>query len=279
MRFRRSRWSRLSLVGLVVLGSLALGLFIANLSVGGNPSGNIRVATTDAGSAAPAATDVASTALPQPAPVDTALLPRPEDVPAESQPGLTPLESTAPLILEGDVFIQEEFASPNPTNFPTRETDTWSVGTVNERYQFKLNGQTLIGASFGLPVENYRLSVDIAVVEGGAGVVFLVREPATSYHIILTADGAYAIERRDNDEVTRLVDWTESPALQRSTGATNRLRIERRGDVITFFADDQVLTDFTVPEGQFDRQFGLVLTSRRGTGLATFDNLLGEELR
>lgn len=276
MRTRRSRWQKLLLAGLTVIGALALGLVLAVLT-GNSSDVDSSITTFDVDSITPVATRVPSVIALTPsttvsAPTPTALPPATE-TPAPIDP-----ETTPTLELTEDVFIRETFDEPSP-KFPSRETATSSVGTVDQRYQFKLNGQTLIGASLPLPGENYRLSVDIAIVQGGAGIVFLFSEPATWYHIILSPDGAYAIVRQENGVATSVVDWTPSPALQRTPGATNRLQIERRGGLITFFANDELLTEFTVPEGQFNPQFGLVLTSRTGQGEASFDNLLGERLQ
>ncbi len=271
----RSRWRKLSLAGLAVIGALALGFVLAALSSDG--SNDESIATFDADRITPIATEEPSEiAL---APTPTVSPPTPTSLPLTTETASPSIaEATTTSEPTEEVFIRETFDEPSP-KFPSRETATWSVGTVDQRYQFKLNGQPLIGASLPLPGENYRLSVDIAVVQGGAGIVFLFSEPATSYHIILSPDGAYSIERREDGTSTIVVDWTPSPALQRTPGATNRLQIERRGALITFSANDQLLTEFTVPEGQFNPQFGLVLTSRSGQGEASFDNLLGERLQ
>jgi hypothetical protein len=181
------------------------------------------------------------------------------------------------------VFIQETFDTA-ANGWPTGETETWSAGYADQRYQLKLSGQTSIGFTTELPADNYRLSVDVAVSGGGAGVVFLFAEPATTYRIIVAADGAYALERQEGNAttneniVTKIIDWTESPALLKTPGAANRLMIERQGQKIRFMANDQPLTDFTVPPGPFVNRYGFVLTARDGQGAATFDNLRGERL-
>ncbi len=83
---------------------------------------------------------------------------------------------------------------------------------------------------------------------------------------------------RTSNTVTKVVDWTASAALQRGTDAVNRLRVERQDSTVTFFANDQLLTTFSVPAGKVTNQYGFVLTSEAGLGAATFDNLVGERL-
>lgn len=276
MRVQRSKWLRLWLVCLAIAGSMLLGFATVALFDGGSP-------TVEAG-------------LPIPS-IDELFMPLTETTSepvvlatTTEEPSLTASETSITATLEAaptervgstpttpTVFLAETFDEPS-TTFPSRATETWSVTRVNQRYQFKLTGQPLIGTSLALPDGNYRLSIDIAVVEGGAGIVFLLDDPAESYRILLTTGGAYTIEHVENNVVTKIVDWTTAPALEPPSGATNQLQIERRGKNIVFYVNDQRLTDFSVPAGDFDRTFGLVLTSRKGQGEATFDNLRGELL-
>lgn len=275
MHIVRSKRRELALVSLTVAGALILGFVTARLIVGDVPTGDASITTFGADSVSPVATETTS---------ETSTSSSATAMPLAAIPSPLTTVTPTPVVTEmasptstKEVFVQETFDSPTP-NFPSRETPRWTVSYVDQRYQFKLNGQTLIGASLSLPVENYRIGVDIAVVEGGAGIVFLFSQPASRYHILFSPDGAYTVERRDDSAATTIVDWTPSPALQNTPGATNRLEIERRGGIIRFFANGQLLTDLAVPAGQFEPQFGLVLTSRKGQGEATFDNLLGERL-
>jgi hypothetical protein len=193
----------------------------------------------------------------------------------------TPHSSSAPQ--QSEVFIQDSFDAP-ANGWPTGETETWSAGFVEGRYQFKLNGQTSIGFTTTTPADNYRLSLDLSVAQGSAGVVFLFTEPATSYRLVVSPEGTFAIERQEGNAttkeniVTRIVDWTRSNALQKTPGATNRLMIERQGQRVYFTANDQPLSEFSVPPGPFVNRYGFVLTSRNGQGEASFDNLLGQRL-
>jgi hypothetical protein len=208
---------------------------------------------------------------------------------ATATPRPSPTSSATPTALStatpqpAEVFIEDSFDTA-ANGWPTGETETWSAGFADGRYQLKLNGQTSIGFTTPIPADNYRLSLDLAVSQGGAGVVFLFTEPATSYRIIISPDGAFAIERQEGNAttkeniVTRIVDWTSSDALRNTPGAINRLTIERQGEKVYFTANDQPLSEFSVPPGPFVNRYGFVLTSRNGQGEASFDNLLGERL-
>jgi hypothetical protein len=154
------------------------------------------------------------------------------------------------------------------------------MGYVDGHYQLTLNGQTNLGVATLLPAERYRLSTDVTVSEGAAGVTFLAVEPAMFYRIMLTNDGRYSIQQVQlgSDTPTNVVGWTVDAALQRGPSATNRLRIERQGGTVRFFANDQLLTEFAVPPGRLLNQYGFALTSPTAHGQATFDNLVGERL-
>lgn len=190
-----------------------------------------------------------------------------------AQPSITAPE------LNTRIFVEESFDTPSD-EWPSRATATSEIDYFDGRYQMTLRGQSGIAVIRDIPFENYRLSVDVAVQQGGAGLLFLSSGPNLFYRFVITPDGAFAIQLEDraNQTVTNLVDWTESQALQRTPEQTNRLRLERMGATTRFFADDQLLTDFTIPEGAVATRYGLTVTSRSGEGQATFDNLFGEQL-
>lgn len=278
MRLNHSRRFQVAMVGLTVVCALVAGYITAVIAGGGvgqgarnaallptlNPEVTIEAETITA--EPDLAETPAATAAPTPSPTQ-----RP-----------TPTTQSTPQPEQASVFIDETFDS-DTSRWPADQTETWSAGVVDGRYQLKLNGQTSIGFTTPTPADNYRLGVDLAVAQGGAGLVFLFTEPATSYRIIIS-EGAFAIERQESNAttqenvVTKIVDWTESAALQNQPDAVNRLTIERQGEKVFFSANDQPLSEFSIPPGPFVNRYGFVLTSRTGQGEATFDNLRGEQL-
>lgn len=277
MRLNHSRRFQIAMVGLTIVCALVAGYIVAVIAGGGIGQSDGTAATlptlnpemiTETETASPIALDLAET------PVAT-IAPAPTQRP-------TPTTERTPTPQQAVVFIDETFDGA-ANGWPTDQTETWSAGLVDGRYQLKLNGQTSIGFTTPTPADNYRLSVDLAVSQGGAGLVFLFTEPATSYRIIIS-EGAFAIERQEGNAttqenvITKIVDWTESEALRDEPGAVNRLTIERQGEKVYFFANEQPLNEFSIPPGPFVNRYGFVLTSRSGQGEATFDNLRGEEL-
>lgn len=280
MRSNNSRWFQLAMVALTIICALGLGYLTGAIAGGGvgSRSTTAPLPQLDLGAATEEpATLVALEPTVTSTPQATA---RPT---LTATPRATATATTTATPAPPDVFIEDTFET-EANGWPTGETETWTAGYVDQRYLLKLNGQTSIGFTTALPAEEYRLGIDVAVNQGAAGVVFLFAEPATSYRIILSTDGAYAIERQEGNAttqeniVTRIIDWTDHAALKKGVGETNRLTIEREGDRLRFTANDQFLTEFAVPPGPFVNRYGFVLTSRTGQGEATFDNLRGERL-
>ncbi len=129
-----------------------------------------------------------------------------------------------------------------------------------------------------LPADQYRLGITMALENGQAGVIFLAVEPISFYRIMIDTEGAYTIQRahQNNDDVSTIVDWTASTALQSSEDI--RIQIQRQGDTIQFFANDQPLTTIDVPDSRVTNQVGVVLTDSSERGQVTFTDLVVEQL-
>lgn len=264
--------SQLALIGLTIACALAVGYAIAALTSGSQqitPVADFVLAPQE--SAVAGLPEVTVTAEANATPAASAT-PR-----ASAAPSAQP-STGAPASAPAEVFIEESFDKPS-TSFPPRQEATYSAAYVDGQYQLRLNGQTNIALVGALPLLNYRLTVDVSAVEGGAGVVFLgTPPPGISYRLLIMPDRTYSIERQQDTTVEKVVDWTPSEALAAEPGARNRLRLERRGDTVRFFANEQPLATFEVPDGNFTNRYGFVLMSRNGVGEASFDNLRGEKL-
>jgi len=219
----------------------------------------------------PPATSVAEVRTTTATPLPTATL-------AASVPMATPAPTSIATTRASTTFMEDTFDTP-VSGWPVRDEATWSASYAGGQYQLTLDGQPTVGVSTSLRETDYRLGVDvIPSQQGDAGLIFLFSEPATFYQIALRPNGTYAIQQVDHETVTNVVEWSSSAALRRGEGVTNRLSIERQGDTVRFFANDQLLTGFAPPEGQFTNRFGFTLTSSTEQGQASFDNLVGEAL-
>lgn len=176
-------------------------------------------------------------------------------------------------------LVVDTFSSTD-SGWLVRDTGRSSSAYVAGRYRLMLKGETNISVSSTLLEDSYRVSADVQVETGQAGLVFLSSKPTTFYRLLIDNAGNYAIERQQADETSYAVDWTASDALNAGDGVLNRLVVERRGGEIRVQANDQPLGEVfvLVPADDFIGQYGFALTAGDGAGSATFDNLLVERL-
>lgn len=217
-------------------------------------------------------------ALASAAPTNTSQ-PRSTATPAPERPLPTsaPSTSTPPPPTPLERFVSDSFDS-TASGWLVRTSSRSSAGYVAGRYRLALSGQTDLGVSTAVQAEAYRLSADVAVAEGAAGLIFLAARPTTFYRLMISADGRYAVQMRqlDSGTVTNLIDWSESAALRRGPDAINRLQVERSGASVRCLANDQLLATLSLPDAPFSGQYGFALAEATGRGEASFDNLVGE---
>jgi hypothetical protein len=100
---------------------------------------------------------------------------------------------------------------------------------------------------------NTAISLDATIdgpKESAAGLVFHYQDDKNFYLFTITADGRYALDMYKDDNLTTLIDWTESSAIKTS-GETNTIRVETVGDKIRLYANDELLDE--VSDGTFKR--------------------------
>lgn len=235
------------------------------------------ITASSTATASPTATTISST--PTATATATAALAATSAATVSSTATPVPTGAVAAGTAKSVTFVEDHFDSPN-SGWPNRDRQTWSAGYAGGRYQITLRGQPTAGVSTVFAADNYRLSADVAVDSGAAGLVFGSVAPATFYRIIIRPDGSFALQRQrqGDDTAVNFVGWTRSPALRPGPGAHNLLRIERRGAALTFYANDQQLARWSIPSPQFNNQYGFALAEPGGTGHATFDDLIGVRL-
>jgi hypothetical protein len=220
------------------------------------------------------ATIAATATLP---PATATVPPIPATPTAAPAPTETPVPTQEPTPTASNELVAERLPIAL-SDWPTRETDTTSMRYEDDQYQLALNGQPNVSVASVIPVDNYRLSIDIALNEGEAGIMFLAVEPTSFLRIMFNTKGEYALQdvQQNSTDALLLEEWTASTALQGAEPI--RVRIERQGDTIQFFANDQPLTTFDVPDGNVTNQAGVALTTSSEQGQATFSALVVEQL-
>jgi hypothetical protein len=214
----------------------------------------------------------------------TALLPAPPapsatSIPVIVEPSPTSTTSQARTSQPTDVIVSDTFDDPS-SGWPVRERETWSALYVDGRYEMTLSGQPSSGSSTAFAGEHYRWSATIAVFQGQAGLIFLSTPPAKFYRLLISPDGTYSVESitQGNDNPTVLLAPTAHRALRRGAGVSNRMTVERHENTIQFFVNDQLLTHFLIPSGEYINHYGFAIASPSGQARATFDTIFGERL-
>ena len=174
-------------------------------------------------------------------------------------------------------LITDDFSNP-ASGWIERTTKTWKTDYVDGTYLVELTGRPTYSIATPLPADNYQLTIDVSVDQGAAGVVFLSTEPDVFYRLLIRQDGAYSIQsaRQTGDAITPLVDWTISDALASGGNARNQLRVARQNNTVRFFANNQPLTVFTIPSGQYQNVYGFAVLGTNGQARAFYDNLVIE---
>lgn len=128
---------------------------------------------------------------------------------------------------------------------------------------------------------NTALSLD-ATIDGpqdsAAGLVFHYQDDKNFYLFTITADGRYGLDMYKDDNLTTLIDWTESSAIKGS-GETNSIRVETVGDKIRLYANDELLDE--VSDGTFKRGKAAIAINTFDDPALTvrFDNLTVKSIK
>jgi hypothetical protein len=205
-------------------------------------------------------------------------------VPATPRP--TPSATPAPtpssppataLPNDGWVIRSRETFDNSASSWPAQEKPGWGSGYEGGRYWLKLDGQQTVSYRIPLDATEFRISADVQVSGGYAGLLFLASTPDILYRFQIDSAGRYRLARRQGSDVRALIDWTAADALRQGPDAVNQLEVRRVEDEITLFANDIRLATYPLPGGtEFQTIVGMTLDAiaRDKVALAYFDNLV-----
>ena len=256
--------ARILRVAIALLGVVAVSILIG-LSAGrpfdlSSATAN-RATVTDGPSAHPSPT---ATVTPFPTPSATPAPPTQTAPP----PTLTPEDGW--LIRSREMF-------DHPSTWPAKEEAGWASGYEDGRYWLKLNGQRTISYRVPLDATEFRITADVQVKKGYAGLLFLADDSNSVYRFLVDDAGRYLLERQQGGAVTTLKDWTATPAMKPGLDAVNQIEVRRVENEITLFANDAKLTTYALPaNAKLHAQVGLTLdaVARDSVAMAYFDNLV-----
>jgi len=247
----------IGLVGVVAL-SVAIGLSVGRPFASSGPAAEV---ATSASPTRSAAAPTSPPATPTAAPTSP---PTPTSPPAT----LTPVDGW--LTRSTETF-------DHPSNWPAQQQQGWASGYQDGRYFLKLDGQQTISYRVPLDSPEFRISADVRVSDGYAGLVFLSDASNDLYRFQIDNAGRYRLARRQGPNITPLIDWTAAAALKSGSEAVNQIEVRRVENEISLYANDTKLATYTPPpDAKLQPQVGLTLDAlaRDKVALASFDNLV-----
>jgi hypothetical protein len=190
-------------------------------------------------------------------------------------------EPTAAASGGSAVLYKQTFDSAS-SDFDESETENASYKFVDGAYTVSAKKPNLIvwqkiKGDYG----NTAISLDTTIDgsdESAAGLLFRYQDDKNFYLFTITGDGRYDLDMYKDDELTTLIDWTESSAINKA-GEQNSLRVETIGDKIRLYANDKLLDE--ISDGTFKRgKAAIAINTFDDPKLTvTFDNLVIRALK
>jgi zinc-ribbon domain len=173
--------------------------------------------------------------------------------------------------------------------FDSASSDFDEDETVNASYKFVDGAYSVSAKKPNLIVwqkikgdyGNAAISLDTTIDgpgESAAGLLFHYQDDKNFYLFTVTGDGRYSLDMYKDDNLTTLIEWTESSAINK-VGELNSLRVETVGDSIRLYANDKLLDE--ISDGTFKRgKAAIAINTFDDPKLTvTFDNLVIRSLK
>ncbi len=193
---------------------------------------------------------------------------------------LLPADGEAGIVASSSDFT-DAFVPGQTGDWQLEQDELGSAAVVNEELVLTIAAPNTIQyaslqeKAFG----DFALEVDATQRAGPAessyGILFRMQNDGQFYRFDITGNGLYMIERHQSDGTwTRLVpDWMPSSALNQGLNVVNRLKVLATGPTLTFYANDELLTQVT-DTTFIDGAIGLDAGTFGGGNLqVSFDNL------
>jgi hypothetical protein len=198
-------------------------------------------------------------------------------------PTLAPISTPAPTsgpatqVPVDGWLIRSTETFERPSNWPAQEQQGWASGYQDGRYFLRLDGQQTISYRIPLDSSEFRISADVRVGDGYAGLVFLSSDSNELYRYQIDSAGRYRLARRQGSEITALIDWTAAAALKPGAETVNQIEVRRVGNELSLYANQTRLAAYVLPaDAKLQPQVGFTLDAmaRDKVALASFDNLV-----
>jgi hypothetical protein len=261
-----------------IFGVLVIFLVIAasscSLPVPATPTPEpVSELTPDAIYTAAVQTVIAQLTESAPTPEPTPTQPLPEaTLPAQDTPAPTEPASPTPLPTATPTYTPT--SQPEPTSPPSAEDPTLNLGSPTWRDTFEndanwpvyadgnalfeVRDNQMVMVSYNANFVNWWLltppTIEVFYLEAegasGAcagrdrwGLFFRAPDYTRGYLFGLSCDGRYALWIFDGAREVYLVEWTDSPHIQKGADQTNRIGVKADGNRLSLYANGHFLTD------------------------------------
>jgi len=208
----------------------------------------------------------------------------PTDVPPT--PTVTPLPAptlepsagpTGAAVSADGWLVRSQETFDKVSTWPANQQTGWASGYENGRYWLRLDGQQTVSYRIPLDAPEFRITADIQVKDGYAGLVFLASDSNTLYRFQIDDVGRFRLGSRRGAEITSLLDWKATDDLKRGPDAVNQIEVRRVENTLELYANGIKLTTYALPTNVvLQAQVGMTLdaVARDRAALAYFDNLV-----
>jgi hypothetical protein len=167
--------------------------------------------------------------------------------------GLSTVMPAVAATCPGTVVFQDAYASPNAAlNVVAAPESAIAVKDGKAEVVFLKQGMARMGEYRGMPYGDVNVCLTVATpatdkAEGQkAGLVFWATDDNNFSMLEITVDGQFSVGQQVNGgDYQHPLPWQTSKALAQGTGATNTLRVQTRGNVVTLFINDQQVGTLT----------------------------------
>ncbi len=83
------------------------------------------------------------------------------------------------------------------------------------------------------------------------GITFGRKNSSNEYSFLISNSGDYMLRKFDNDKYHKLIPFTESSAINKNIGSTNKIKIVKSGNLLRFYINNQYVNEY-----EFGRFFG-----------------------
>ncbi len=185
--------------------------------------------------------------------------------------------TAAPVETFGATLLEDDFENPRRSSLSDGENEDATYTFADGTYAINLKTpKYIVWSTFKGTYDDAAVEVDTTLdgpSQSAAGLMFRYQDSENFYLFQVSGDGRYGLDVYENDELTTLIDWTDSSEIN-GTGEANRLRVETEGSVIRLFVNGELLeeiSDDTFADGEMALA---VNTFDEGDATVTFDNLI-----